>query len=123
MTDRQNTKQVNFLNILFATDFSSAANLAMPIAAGLARSFHSKLYVLHVHEPVNYALPPEASQVDETTREMEKQCLREVVNRDFPGLTPEILEDEGAVLSTILAASRIHDIDLIVVGTRGRGGL
>jgi len=123
MADKQSTKQVNFRNILFATDFSTAANLAMPVAAGLAKSFHGKLYVLHVHEPVNYALPPEASQVDRTTREMEAQCLRDVVNRDFPGVTPEILEGEGLVLPTILAEARIHDIDLIVVGTRGRGGL
>jgi nucleotide-binding universal stress UspA family protein len=123
MAVKESTTQVTFRNILFATDFSAAANLAMPVAAGLAKSFRGKLYVLHVHEPANYALAPEASQVAQTTREMETQCLREVVNRDFPGGTPEILEGEGLVLSTILAASRTHDIDLIVVGTRGRGGL
>lgn len=123
MTDRQSTKQTIFRNILFATDFSFAANLAMPVAAGLAKSFHSKLYVLHVHEPANYALPPEVTHMAQTTREMETQCLRDVVNRDFPGVTPEMLEGEGVVLSTILAQARTHDIDLIVVGTRGRGGL
>lgn len=46
-------------NILFATDFSSASNFALPYAAGLARKFGGKLLAMHVVEPANYALPPE----------------------------------------------------------------
>jgi hypothetical protein len=38
MQATQMKQRVTFRNILFATDFSSAANLALPYAAGLART-------------------------------------------------------------------------------------
>jgi nucleotide-binding universal stress UspA family protein len=119
----QMKQRVTFRNILFATDFSAAANLAMPYAAGLARSFGAKLYALHVQEPANYALPPEIWQTVRLTREKEEQILREVVKHDFPEVKAEVLEGEGNVWAAIEAAIKMYRIDLIVVGTRGRTGV
>jgi nucleotide-binding universal stress UspA family protein len=123
MPATQTKQRVSFRNILFATDFSSAANSAMPYAAALAKTFGGKLYALHVHEPANYALPPEMWQTLQTTRDMETQCLRDVVKHDFPGVTPEILQGEGSVWPALAAAIETHHIDLIVIGTRGRTGI
>ncbi len=123
MPATQTKQRVSFRNILFATDFSSAANSAMPYAAALAKTFGAKLYALHVHEPANYALPPEMWQTLQTTRDMETQCLRDVVKRDFPGITPEMLQGEGSVWHALAAAIETHHIDLIVIGTRGRTGI
>src|SRR5271169_4285751 len=44
-------KRVMFRNILLASDYSPSANLAMPYAAGMARSFGATLYAMHVQEP------------------------------------------------------------------------
>src|ERR1700730_5589931 len=100
----QTKQRVTFRNILFATDFSSAANSALPYAAGLARSFGAKLYALHVKEPANYALPPQLWQAAQSADESEMQRVREEVKRDFPELTPEMLEGEGGVWSAMASA-------------------
>lgn len=116
-------KRVVFKNILFATDFSASANMAMPYAAGMARSFDANLYAMHVQEPINYALPPEAWTELDLTREMEISSLSQAIKRDFPEVTPHVLIGEGIVSVALESAIEKHEIDLIVVGTRGRTGL
>jgi nucleotide-binding universal stress UspA family protein len=122
-TDSVTQKRMIFKNILLASDYSASANLAMPYAAGMARSFGATLYAMHVQEPINYALPPETWQSVELTRDMEKQFLVEAIRRDFPEIQPHILRGEGVVWRAIEEAIRRHDIDLVVVGTRGRAGI
>jgi nucleotide-binding universal stress UspA family protein len=116
-------KRVIFRNILLASDYSASANLAMPYAAGMARSFGATLYAMHVQEPINYALPPVTWQGLELTRDMEKQFLVEAIRHDFPDVKPHVLHGEGVVWRAIEAAIRKHEIDLVVVGTRGRAGI
>ena len=116
-------KRVIFRNILLASDYSASANLAMPYAAGLARSFGGTLYAMHVQEPINYALPPGTWQGLELTREMEEKFLTEAIQKDFPDVVPQVLHAEGVVWRAIEAAIRKHAIDLVVVGTRGRTGI
>lgn len=112
-----------FRNILLASDYSASANLAMPYAAGMARSFGATLYAMHVQEPINYALPPGTWQGLALTRDIEEQFLFEAIRRDFPEVRPHILHAEGVVWRAIEAAVRKHEIDLVVVGTRGRVGI
>src|SRR3984957_6643280 len=119
----QAQKRVMFRNILLASDYSASANLAMPYAAGMARSFGATLYAMHVQEPINYALPPGTWQGLELTREMEEKFLVEAVRRDFPDVRPHVLHADGVVWRAIEAAIRKHAIDLVVVGTRGRTGI
>jgi nucleotide-binding universal stress UspA family protein len=122
-TEGGTQKRVIFKNILLASDYSASANLAMPYAAGMARSFGATLYAMHVQEPINYALPPATWQGVELTRDMEKQFLVEAIRRDFPEVQPHVLHGEGVVWRAIEEAIRKHDIDLVVVGTRGRAGI
>jgi nucleotide-binding universal stress UspA family protein len=119
----KNAGRVRFRNILFATDFSASANVAMPYAGGLARSFGARLYAMHVQEPINYALPPETWQSEEMTRDMELQCLTGVVRREYPEITPHVIKGEGIVWSAVEDAVRRYEIDLVVIGTRGRTGV
>jgi nucleotide-binding universal stress UspA family protein len=112
-----------FQNILLATDFSGSANLAVAYAAGLARSFGAKLYAMHVQEPINYALPVESWQGLELTRELEIDFLFEAVRRECPEVTPHVLLGEGTVWRAVEDAVTKHEIDLVVVGTRGRTGI
>jgi nucleotide-binding universal stress UspA family protein len=122
-TEGSAQERVMFRNILLASDYSASANLAMPYAAGMARSFGATLYAMHVQEPINYALPPVTWQGVELTRDMEKQFLVEAIRRDFPDVHPHILRGEGVVWRAIEAAIQKHEIDLVVVGTRGRAGI
>jgi nucleotide-binding universal stress UspA family protein len=115
--------RVKFQNILLATDFSGPSNLAVAYAAGMARSFGARLYAMHVQEPINYALPPESWQSLELTRQLEVDFLFEAVRRECPEITPHVLMGEGIVWRAIEDAVKKHEVDLVIVGTRGRSGL
>jgi nucleotide-binding universal stress UspA family protein len=117
------SQRVKFQNILLATDFSSSANLAVAYAAGMARSFGAKLYAMHVQEPLNYALAAERRQRVELTRELETDFLFEVVRRECAEITPHVVLGEGVVWRAVEDAVTKHEIDLVVVGTRGRTGI
>jgi nucleotide-binding universal stress UspA family protein len=119
---KQTKQRVTFENILFATDFLPAANAAMPYAVGLAKSFEANLYAMHVTEPIDYALPPEMWVGMQTAVETEKKHLREELRRNFPEGTLRIIEAEGDVATALATAIEKYEIDLIVLGTRGRTG-
>ena len=59
----------------------------------------------------------------QTAVEAEKQGLREKLHRDFPEVTPKIIEAEGDVWRAVSNAIEKYEIDLVVLGTRGRTGL
>jgi nucleotide-binding universal stress UspA family protein len=119
---KQTKQRVGFENILFATDFLPAANAAMPYAVGLAKSFEANLYAMHVTEPTDYALSPETWVGMQTAAETEKKHLREELRRNFPEGTLRIIEAEGDVATALATAIEKYEIDLIVLGTRGRTG-
>jgi len=114
---------VTFQSILFATDFSSASNVALPYAADLARTFGAKLLALHVKEPANYALSPEVWASAEAACDLEMDVLRTRLKHEGTGLTTEVLEGEGGLWPALASALEGRKVDLIVVGTRGRTGI
>ena len=115
--------RVTLKNILYATDFSPAAENAMKYAGALAKSFGAKLYALHVQEPANYALPPELWQSAEQACKEQMTQLRNAMVRAFPGVLSETIVGEGGLWPALALAAEKYRIDLIVVGTRGRTGL
>ena len=124
MKATQARSRVEFKNILFATDFSSAASAAVPFAAELTKRYGAKLYALYVRPPVvNPMTPPltwggleEAAAVEDARHE------KELANA-FSGIQPEILMKEGDIWSSLTSAIEEKNIDLIVMGTRGRSGI
>jgi nucleotide-binding universal stress UspA family protein len=115
---------IQFKNILFATDFSPAASAAVPFAAELARRYRAKLYAFHVRPPVlNPMTPPYAWRSLEKAAEVEDMQHKEEFVNAFAGIQPEILITEGDMWSSLTAALEENNIDLIVIGTRGRSGI
>ena len=115
---------VQFKNILFTTDFSDAAKIAAPYAAELAKRYGAKLYALHVRPPMaNTGTLPENWRALEKIAEMEAQQEKFALVHTFEGMQPEIMINEGDLWPNIKAAIQEHDIDLIVMGTRGRSGI
>ena len=115
-------KRVALKNILFATDFSSAADNAMSYAGTLAKSFGAKLFGFHVQEPANYALPPELWQSTQEITEKQMGELRKAMVREFPGVLSEAIIGEGGFWQALQLAIEKYQIDLIVLGTHGRTG-
>jgi nucleotide-binding universal stress UspA family protein len=123
MTIAEASTRITLKNILFATDFSPAANVAFQYAGDLAQRFGAKLYALHVKEPPNYALSSESFPTDDESCENQTLELRKTLLSKFPGLENEILIGEGNVWQVVASTVDKNEIDLIVVGTGGRAGV
>ena len=124
MKATQARSRVQFKNILFSTDFSSAAGAAVPFAAELTKRYGAKLYALYVRPPVvNPMTPPFTwSGLEEAAAIEDARHEKELANA-FSGIQPEILMKEGDIWSSLTSAIEEKNIDLIVIGTRGRSGI
>jgi nucleotide-binding universal stress UspA family protein len=112
-------------SILFATDFSSASERALKYALAIAAPEKPKLFVVH-------ALPSGAPQsfsdmggrdIDPTRKQAEGH-LRVLENSGvLDGIEHWAVMEEGNVWDVLLKVIKNKNIDLIVLGTHGRGGI
>lgn len=117
-----------FERILVTTDGSPFANLALPVAADLARKYGATLSVLHV-VPGPVALTEGAAYAFdyETERRRQlalgQQILEEAKAQiDLPDV--QLLRREGLRTDEIIAQEVVKgDIQLVVMSTHGRSGL
>lgn len=115
---------IGFRNILFATDFSAAAANAIPYVKRIAKHYEANVLALHVHPPMGNPLtPPEAWAAEAATVEARDQEHREVLFHTFNGLPTQVWIEEGNIVSNLQKAIEKNNIDLVVIGTRGRTGL
>jgi len=127
---------VRLKRILFPTDLSSASEGAREYALALAEQFDADLHLLHVlHDWVErlpefgmgLSVPDYAEQGPVRRRTLEESAIRQLT-----ALTPSRWQDghhvtiavkEGQPFVEIINYAREHEIDLIVIGTHGRGVL
>jgi len=116
--------------ILVATDFGDASDAALSYGRELARTFGATLHVLHVVDNVisRYATEfaiaedPEAQmQVEDAARTKLNTLLSEE-DREKLRATP-ILRTSNAPAAAIADYAKEERIDLIVMGTHGRGAI
>jgi nucleotide-binding universal stress UspA family protein len=120
-----------FKKILFCTDFSEDSHWAFTYALHLAKTYKSKLMILHVTpEPVHpeqlsIYLSQEkleelkASQKKELDRELKTHYLQKM--RGFKNY--QIVFKEGEPFVEIIQMAKKESAGLIVMGTHGRTGL
>jgi len=124
MTALDSHTRTSLKNILFATDFSSAATAAAPYAAEMAKHYGAKLFALYVRPPVvNPMTSPAGWKATEKAANVEEEQKRRELLKIFAGIRPEILIQEGDLWSNLNGVVEANKIDLIVIGTRGRTGL
>lgn len=115
--------RVEIKNVLFATDFSPAADAAIPYVAEIVRRFGAKLHALHVRPPViNPMTEPATWPVLERAAMAEANAQKEASRAAFPGIKPEVMIEEGDFWHILKSTIERRRIDLIVLGTRGRSG-
>jgi len=113
-------------SVLMATDFSGASQKPLRHALAIARHYGAKFYLAHVVSHIGYTIAgPEALQLaTEKTRrdaqELEHELLESGV---LAGLNYEFIVREGSVWEQLELVIREKQVDLVVVGTHGRGGL
>jgi len=117
-------------NILVATDFGEAADSALRYGRELAGRFGATLHVLNVVEDAfasGFAVEAYSAIVPEIQQEVESAArsrLHElVVDSDGSGPRTTSAIRTGSPTYAIVDYAREHGIDLIVMGTHGRGAL
>jgi len=119
---------ISLTNILVATDFSEASEVAVTYGRVLAKAFGSRLHLLHV-VPEALALPWAAVTDGASLQDLQQQWERESQERLRQEL-PEALRADDRVLMVTRAGdpvrqitnyARTEKVDLIVLGTHGRG--
>jgi nucleotide-binding universal stress UspA family protein len=117
-----------FTKILVATDLDKTSKEAVTAAAHLAREQRASLYIVNVVlDPMTQPWALEAYGIDfprlvEDLRHGSLAQLKQVVagiKPELPSVRPEVLV--GAPASEIVQYAREQGVDLIVVGTHGRG--
>ena len=112
-------------NILFTTDFSPASETAFPYALELSRWFGAKLMIAHAVPPepmLAVPLEPAPADLDLDWKSAEKKMGNFLAGAALHGIAHESIMRHGElwdVISTVIAKAQI---DLIVLGTHGRGG-
>jgi nucleotide-binding universal stress UspA family protein len=115
--------RITLKNILFATDFSPAADLAVPIAVQIAQRYGAKVYGVHVNRFDDYtAAAPNAWAAMAETAERETKEQAQRLNKQLEGVEHETVIGEGNIWEVMSDVIEKKEIDLLVLGTRGRTG-
>jgi nucleotide-binding universal stress UspA family protein len=118
-------------NILVSTDFGEAADSALLYGRELATRFDATLHVLHVAENVYitaFGAETYASFAPDLQRDIEQNAqkrLHEAVldsDGSGPPTVPVVMTSSSPAFA-IIDYARAHAIDLIIMGTHGRGTL
>jgi nucleotide-binding universal stress UspA family protein len=124
MIAAQGRTRITLKNILFATDFSAASDAAAPIAIEIAQRYGAKVYGVHVNQFENYALAaPEAWSAMAQAAEKETREHNQHLEEQLNAVEHEVVIAEGNISEVISSLIQQKEIDLVVVGTRGRTGL
>ena len=114
--------------VLVATDFSDAAATALTYGSALAKQFGARLHVVHVAENafmLNVGAAGYVADVSEIQREIDEEAQRQLdacTAAVEPRPTVQVLSG-GSPAYGIVDYAKEHDIDIIVMGTHGRGGV
>ena len=116
--------QVALRKVLFATDFSSCSETVLRYSLGLSRRYDATLYMVSVvSAEVTYdAQPPDPLYLRHSA---ENKMAKLADSELFQGIKHlELVEEGFGSVSRVLLemVERLH-IDLIALGTHGRGGI
>jgi nucleotide-binding universal stress UspA family protein len=124
---------ITFKTILVATDFSEPSNVAVQYGRALTEAFHASLHVLHVLDDATlsgvvgegYIGPaPTFPQREQAIEQEARDGLNDLFSKvEREALKAHLTVMTGGVVAEILRYAQEHKIDLIVMGTRGRGGI
>lgn len=118
-------------NVLVATDFGPASEAALNYGRNIARQFDARLHVLHVTpnmylttaSPYGYAVVPAGLQ-DEVEASSRQQTEALLTDEDWQTLrATAVTVTHATPAAAIVDYARAERIDLIVVGTHGRGAM
>jgi nucleotide-binding universal stress UspA family protein len=118
---------ITLKNILVATDFSEPAEVATDYGQDLARSYGATLHVMHVIEDMLAMYAPELGfaipAIEQNIEAAVKRDLDEVSSRGGDDAFRTVVVRAANVSHAITEYAKGNAIDLIIVGTHGRGAV
>jgi nucleotide-binding universal stress UspA family protein len=114
--------RVSLRNILLATDFSPYSETALAYGAGLSRRYEATLYTVSVvpEEICDYARPPDPFYF----RHSAEKKMANLAGLDLlQGIKHREVVKEGFISEVLSELIDRLEIDLVVLGTHGRGGI
>jgi universal stress protein A len=118
-----------FKRLLVPVDFSADAAEATLVAADLARRFDGSLTLIHVYDPLIYAVPDGFVMVPRAHTEKLLDAfwaqLADYRQRALAAGAPKVHVRllQGLVAGEIVQHAKEGEFDLVVMGTHGRTGL
>jgi nucleotide-binding universal stress UspA family protein len=125
MNNAQLYQRVSVKNILFPTDFSPAAQWAVPFVRKIAQEYDAKVTTLHVAIPDAFTyMTPDSPKAAIGLQEEWSQEQMKRMEAELPGICNQVVvrsaPDVWTVVNDIIQAEQI---DLVILGTRGLMGL
>ena len=116
--------EIPLRRVLVPTDFSEKARMALLYGVTLAERFGAHLHVLHVVEAVTDVAPVSQEIGDSVIVEGAWDELNNLIPADDrKRLKLEFAIEWGVPFAEIIRYARARQIDLIAMGTHGRGGV
>jgi nucleotide-binding universal stress UspA family protein len=111
--------------ILVPTDFSETSRLAIEQAVELAKSFKASLILLHVGDRAASEVETEFPLgLDASLQDAERERLLKVLTpAQQTALHPELVVCAGSPAHEIVRCAAERGVDIIVMGTHGRGAV
>lgn len=109
--------------VLVPHDFSETSTAAVTYAVGMARSFGASVTFLYVADRAHADTAGElvVDADGQVTGSVRDAMLRSLGPADVTAVTPSFYAKAGTPADEIVRFAREHEIDLIVMGTHGRG--
>jgi len=117
---------VKLKSVLIAFDFSETSHTALRHSLAIARHYGAKFYLVHVVSHIGYTIAgPEALKlaIDSTQRDAQQLEQELLESGALAGLHHEFIVREGNVWEQLELIIKQKQVDLVVIGTHGRGGL
>jgi len=119
-----------FKRILVPIDFSAPSDAALEYARTVATRFGASLHLFHVAEDpyrAFYSAEVYVPEVEGLRDDIVADCLKRLKEKLLPSDTTDLHATADVLIGTpawsICEYAGGHDIDMIVMGTHGRGGM
>lgn len=124
MTSSEVVTGISLRSVLVAYDFSPASLKPLLHAIAIARHYRAKFYFVHIVSHIGYTIAgAEAWEmaVQRTQRDVQKLEEELTATRALDGLQHEFIVRQGNVSEELELVIKQKEVDLVVLGTHGRG--
>lgn len=121
----QTSAPVAIRNILLATDFDAITQAALHYSLSIARRYGAKIYLMHVVRPelFQFGGADNRSALDDAWRDAQRHMTDLLIAGHLQGVEHQVLVEQGEVWPVLGRKISEISVDLLVVGTHGRGRL